>query len=106
VTLFHEIYAFARQRYETDRASYHVSAELGRAPLPEDVEDPPALLEQFDAREILHVTFGSVLTEKAADGQKRFYDRFIAVLNSNREAYAVNLEKHFIRHLEPFKESV
>jgi len=106
VTLFHEIYSFARQCYETDRASYHVSAELGRAPLPEDVEDSPALLEQFDAREILHVTFGSVLTEKAADGQKRFYDRFIAVLNSNRESYAANLEKHFIRHLEPFKESV
>ena len=104
--LFREIYAFARQRYEADRASYHVSAELGRAPLPEDVKDPPALLEQFDAREILHVTFGSVLTEKAADGQKRFYERLISALRENPEAYAANLEKHFLRHLEPFKESV
>jgi hypothetical protein len=100
--LFREIYAFARERYETDKASYHVSAELGRAPLPKDVKDLPALLEQFDAREILHVTFGSVLTEKAADGQKRFYERLISALRANPEAYAANLERHFIRHLQPF----
>ena len=102
VDLFREIYSFARQRYETDKASYHVSAELGRAPLPEAVTDWPGLLDQFDAREILHVTFGSVLTEKTATGQKRFHDRFMAALNANPEAYASNLEKHFIRHLKPF----
>ena len=100
--LFREIYAFARERYENDRASYHVSAELGRAPLPEDVKDPPALLEQFDAREILHVTFGSVLTEKTAAGDWRFYSRLMDLLRANPEAYAANLERHFIRHLQPF----
>lgn len=36
---FREIYAFARERYETDRASYHVSAQLGRAPIPSAVSD-------------------------------------------------------------------
>ncbi|MCX6036738.1 MAG: tagaturonate epimerase family protein [Chloroflexi bacterium] len=142
VDLFREIYSFARQRYETDKASYHVSAELGRAPLPEAVTDWPGLLDQFDAREILHVTFGSVLTEPRAPcpvsragtgttsrepglprpvlepglprgnrdypartgttSQKRFYDRFMAALNANPEAYASNLEKQFIRHLKPF----
>jgi len=100
--LFREIYTFARERYETDRASYQVSAELGRAPIPEAVTDWLDLLDQFDAREILHVTFGSVLTEKAADGQKRFYERLMSALSTNPEAYAANLEKHFIRHLEPF----
>jgi tagaturonate epimerase len=100
--LFSEIYVFARQRYETDKTSYHVSAELDRAPLPEAVTDWPGLLEQFDAREILHVTFGSVLTEQINTGQKRFHDRLRAVLNLNSEAYAANLERHFIRHLTPF----
>jgi len=101
---FREIYAFARGRYETDRASYHVSAQLGRAPLPHAVTDTdlPALLNQFDAREILHVTFGSVLTERAADGRWRFYDRFVDLLRANPEAYAANLEAHFLRHLKPF----
>jgi hypothetical protein len=99
---FKEIYIFARERYEHDRASYHVSAELNRAPLPGAVKDWSSLLDQFDAREILHVTFGSVLTDTTATGDLRFYDRFIGFLRANPEAYAVNLEKHFIRHLTPF----
>jgi hypothetical protein len=97
-----EIYTFARERYENDRVSYHVSADLKRAPLPGAVTDWSALLEQFDAREILHVTFGSVLTDKTATGDWRFYDRFMDFLRANPEAYAANLEKHFVRHLTPF----
>jgi hypothetical protein len=101
---FRSIYAFARERYDTDKASYHVSAELRKAPAAADVSeaDLPALLEQFDAREILHVTFGSVLKEAAADGSLRFKDRFFSLLRSNPEAYAANLERHFVRHLRPF----
>ncbi len=49
VDLFREIYIFARDHYDTDKASYHVSAELRRAPTPEFVKDWPGLLDQFDA---------------------------------------------------------
>lgn len=118
--LFRAIYAFARERYPTDRASYHVSANLERAPLPQDLSaaDPsltlhcvqgygsgqalPNLLDQFDARQVLHVTFGSVLTARTADGRLRFYDDLMALLRAHAEAYAANLETHFIRHLRPF----
>lgn len=101
---FRAIYIFARDRYETDRATYHVSAELARAPRPGDVKDAdlPTLLNQFDAREILHVTFGSVLTTKKSDGKFLFYDEFMTLLHAHPEAYAKNLETHFIRHLMPF----
>jgi hypothetical protein len=95
-----EIYAFARKRYDTDKASYHVSAELARAPLPEAVTYWPGLLDQFDAREILHVTFGSVLTERDGKGQWRFYDRLVQLLQTNPECYAQKLEKHFTRHIQ------
>jgi hypothetical protein len=102
--LFRAVYAFARERYDTDKASYHVSAELRKAPLAADVpeKDLPGLLEQFDAREILHVTFGSVLKETLPDGKQRFKDTLFALLRSNPEAYAKNLETHFVRHLRPF----
>jgi hypothetical protein len=102
--LFRAVYAFARERYDTDRASYHVSAELRKAPPAEAVPeaDLPGLLEQFDAREILHVTFGSVLRETRPDGKPRFKDALFALLRSNPEAYARNLETHFVRHLKPF----
>jgi hypothetical protein len=101
---FRAVYAFARERYDTDKASYHVSAELRKAPLAADVpeRDLPGLLEQFDAREILHVTFGSVLKETLPDGKLRFKDTLFALLRSNPEAYAKNLETHFVKHLRPF----
>jgi len=96
--LFREIYDFSRGSYEEDRASYHVSASLARAVQREDVpsEELPALLERFDEREILHVTFGSVLKEA------RFRDRLLGLLREHPERYAAGLEKHFLRHLEPF----
>lgn len=101
---FRAIYIFARERYETDRASYHVSAQLARAPKPESLTDAdlPGLLDQFDAREILHVTFGSVLTTKKSNGQFLFYDDFMSLLRAHPEAYAENLKTHFIKHLKPF----
>lgn len=102
--LFRSIYAFARERYDTDKATYHVSAELGRAPEARDVPEAalPDLLEHFHAREILHVTFGSVLKQTNADGSLRFKNALFGLLRGNPEAYATNLERHFIKHLKPF----
>jgi hypothetical protein len=102
--LFCAIYAFARDRYEADRASYHVSASLDRAPLAKAVKESelPQLLDQFDAREILHVTFGSVLTAKTGDGKFRFYDRLMNLLRTRPEDYNTNLQRHFEKHLRPF----
>jgi tagaturonate epimerase len=101
---FRQVYAFARERYDTDKVSYHVSAELRKAPPAEDVPegDLPGLLEQFDAREILHVTFGSVLRATGPDGKLRFKDTLFSLLRANPEAYAKNLEAHFVKHLKPF----
>lgn len=96
--LFREVYGFARERYEEDRASYHVSALPDRAPVPDDVGDAdlPRILEQFDAREILHVTFGSALQEAG------LRERILGLLRDNPERYAADLVAHFVRHLQPF----
>ena len=101
---FRELYAFALAHYAQDRASYHVSAEVTRAPRPGDLSaaELPQLLEHFDAREILHVTFGSVLTARKADGAFTHYPRLMALLRAQPAAYAANLERHFLRHLQAF----
>ena len=94
--LFREMLAFARERYETERATYHVSAQLANVPAPDALKDTdlPGLFEQFDARQVLHVTFGSVLD--------RFGDRLRATLQEHEEVYYALLESHFRRHLLPF----
>lgn len=101
--LFREIYTFCRERYEKDRASYHVSAETTRAPAPHEVDEAgmPEVVDQFDAREILHVTFGSVLRPEDDDGRRRL-DRLLALLKEHPGRHTEGLERHFLRHLEHF----
>jgi hypothetical protein len=100
-SLFRRISAFAIERYPIDRASYHVSAEVGKmtdvATLPDD--RLCELLDDFHAREILHVTFGSVLHHP------EFRAPFFETLRDNEETYYEMLEKHFDRHLAPFGEA-
>jgi len=103
-SLFREIYAFARAQYESARRGYHISARLERTPPPEDIPDAelPALLEQPDARQVLHVTYGQVLTAEDASGRGLFRERLRSALQAAPEAYAARLEAHFARHLAPF----
>ena len=93
---FREILDFARSRYTADRATYHVSGKLENVPASADLtgEQLLDLFEQFDARQVLHVTFGSVLD--------LYRQRLMDVLTSNLDLYEQFLQKHFNRHLEPF----
>jgi hypothetical protein len=102
--LFAEILDFAFERYEIDRASYHVSADPAQCPRPADLAERglAAALDNFHAREMLHVTFGSVLTTQDQSGQYVYRDRFFAALKSDEEAYYRVLETHFDKHLTPF----
>lgn len=102
--LFREILAFAFERYGEDRASYHVSADPAKVPTPAQLADAELapVLDDFDGREMLHVTFGSVLTARDADGSYRFRDRLLAALQADEEAHYAALEAHFDRHIAPF----
>ncbi|NTV34165.1 MAG: hypothetical protein HGA50_12865, partial [Deltaproteobacteria bacterium] len=97
--LFRDILRFAIERYPMDRASYHVSAETSRIPdvADRDDRDLPRLMEDFHAREVLHVTYGSVLNHAPLRGP------FFETLRQNEEEYTKVVEAHFDRHLNPFK---
>jgi len=93
---FRTVLDFSRDRYEIDRASYHVSAELRRVPPAGTLDDQAlaGLLDDFHARQVLHVTFGSVLAE--------FGRELKALLVEFEAEYSDGLQKHFKRHLDPF----
>ena len=103
-SLFREILAFSLGRYDVDKATYHVSADTSRVPAPELMSDDdlPEVLNAFDDRQVLHVTFGSVLNAKDVSGGNRFRERLLAALNENEDAHYRALEMHFGRHLAPF----
>jgi hypothetical protein len=102
--LFREILAFACQRYPEDRASYHVDGAVAKVPEPAALRDRelPEVLNQDDARQVCHVTFGSVLTGRGPDGDYLFRDRLLSTLRAEEELYHTLLRDHFRRHLSPF----
>jgi hypothetical protein len=90
--LFGRIWKLGLERYSEDRATYHVSAD------PQKVASGlslAALLDDFHAREILHVTFGSALM--------RFGPEIKAALAKHMDLYISNLQAHFRKHLDLLK---
>ena len=91
--LFSNIYSLGRERYETDKKTYHVSAQLDLLPKTDDL---PSLLDNFHAREVLHVTFGSALAQYGAEIR--------SALVKHADAYNAGLRLHFEKHLSLLKE--
>jgi len=90
--LFRQILELGLEQYETDRASYHVSADVANVPPAGSDADLPALLDDFSAREVLHVTYGSALA--------RYGTELRYALVRHAAGYGANLKRHFDRHLD------
>ncbi|QDU95692.1 tagaturonate epimerase family protein [Lignipirellula cremea] len=94
--LFRRIVEFSRQRFDKDRDTYNVSARLQKAPTPAAINDDAVLerqyLDQNDGRQILHVTFGSVLTE--TDLGRALRDVLVAHPDTHREVLAQRFGRH------------
>ena len=110
--LFRRICDFSRAHYDTDKATYHVSAVLDDGPPSSEVDS----IEQLEriylgtwsdvpqgrgftnpGRQILHCTFGSVLTDEQLGPAVR------GVLESHTDTYTEVLKQHFVRHLEALR---
>ena len=107
--LFREICQFSRQRYDTDRATYHVHATLENVPSPDDLANDTKLVQLYlenwenvppgkgfteAGRQILHCTFGSVLTDEKYGAIVR------DCLRQNLSTYTEVLAVHFAKHLD------
>jgi len=113
--LFRQIINFARERYPTDKATYHVAATVDSAPPPSEVDSADELerlyLEKWEdvpqgrgftapGRQILHCTFGSILTSE------EFAPLVRSVLETHPETYEEVLADHFVRHLDPLRQGL
>lgn len=109
--VFREICEFSCAHYATDRATYHVHATLDMVPAPGTLSDAELVkkyLECWDdvptgkgfveaGRQILHCTFGSVLTDERLGKLVR------QCLADHQDTYAEVLEEHFARHLNALR---
>jgi tagaturonate epimerase len=113
--LFRRVVEFARGRYDADKATYHVSATLAAVPPPSVLTGPSDLERVYlelwpevprgrgftsPGRQIVHCTFGSVLTDPELGPAIR------DVLVRHQDTYTEVLADHFARHLEALREGM
>jgi hypothetical protein len=94
--VFAEIVEFCRGRFETDRQSYHISTTLAHvAALPKFTgsREEPLFLDEVAGRQLLHVTFGSVLTHPT------FQPRILEILEKHTALHEELVERHLTKHL-------
>lgn len=94
--LFRQALDLAHDRFQTDRKTYYLDCQPEKVPISNQLTDAqlPDLLEDFDARQLLHVTFGSILD--------MYGDELYAFISDHEAAYRAGLERHFAQHLRPF----
>ncbi len=103
--LFREIYAYSLERFETDRHSYHVTTDMENARALAELPDSrlPDILDDNDGRQILHITYGSILTDRNQDGDLLFHGRILELLENNEEEHYETVSAHIERHMQTLK---
>ena len=103
---FREIMSFSIKRFNEDKKTYHISADLSKIDNPQEVakEELPKFLDDDNARQVLHVAYGSVLSGELPEA-KNYKSRLMKVLEENESLHYKFLEKHFDNHLKPFSQT-
>jgi len=100
--LFREIVDYSATRFPTDKASYHIS--VTDADVPGLLQAGGAQLEEVflngdKGRQVLHVTFGSVLTLGKTASGRSFKEAVLENLAAHADLHSELLEKHLGKHL-------
>lgn len=101
-SLYREMHQFALIHLDEAKRYYHIGANPSVIPELSELSDNelPSLMEQDDARQALHITYGLILQAKNSDGTYLFKNRIYQVLSQYESDYYEALQKHIGKHLE------
>ena len=99
--LYREIHAFALAKFEDAKKFYHVTTDLNKIPALDTLSDAelPTLFTMNDARQLIHITYGFILTDRNADGSYRFKTRLYKFWREKESVYSDMLYAHIGKHL-------
>jgi hypothetical protein len=100
--LYRAVHTYALSAFGEATKYYHVTTDLSKIP---DIntlkdEDLPALFNQNDARQLIHITYGLILNKKNAGGSFAFKDRLYKLWKDREAEYAAALIQHIGKHLD------
>ena len=92
--LYREMHRCALEHFDAMLKLYHITADIGKIPALDTLSDAelPALMTMPEARQLLHITYGPILTGAL---RKRFFE----AMHRFEADYDDAIEKHFDKHL-------
>lgn len=101
-SLYRRMHQYALDHFEEAKAYYHVTTDIGAiAPLDRVTDEQlPEYMNENNARQLLHITYGLLLQAKNEDGSKTFADEFFRTLADREDVFAEGLGSHIGKHLE------
>jgi hypothetical protein len=99
--LYRRMHAYALEHFSEATAYYHVKADLNAIKPLDSVSDAalPDYLNEDDARQMLHITYGILLQAKKEDGGSLFKDEFFRAMDDNEQAFTDALVAHIGKHV-------
>ncbi len=100
--LYREVHAFSLTAFDEARKYYHVTTDITKIPALDALSDSelPSLFSNNDSRQLIHITYGLILSAKAENGKPLFRDRLYKLWRDHAEEYARALDRHISAHLE------
>ncbi len=100
--LYRKMHKYALDHFGEAKKYYHVTTNIDAI---EDIdhlsnEELPSYMNDDNARQLLHITYGLLLQAKDAEGKSLFKDAFFETLDKNEDKYAQGLIKHIGKHIE------
>jgi hypothetical protein len=103
--LYREIHSYALTAFEEAKKYYHVTTDLSKIPEIDTIKDEKleSLFDNDSSRQLIHITYGLILSKKNTDGSFTFKNRLYKLWQDNEDEYRKALVKHIGKHLELLK---
>ena len=106
--LYRQAHRFALASFEQARKHYYVTTDLSLIPDVDALSDPDlkGVLSQNNERQLMHITYGLILTKRREDGSYQFKDAMYSLWRQYMHEYADMLKEHIGAHLSLLYKSV
>jgi hypothetical protein len=101
-TLYRSMHSYALAHFEEAKAYYHVTTDISKiVPLASvaDRDLADTYMNENNARQLIHITYGILLQAKDEQGKFLFRDAFYLTLSEQEEAFEQSLVSHIGKHL-------
>jgi len=98
---YRELHNFALENLEEARKYYHITCDLSKIADLDNVADIdlPSFLDEENARQVIHITYGLILQNEDNDGIKRLRNEIYDLLDKHEDDYIDVLVKHIGKHI-------